>query len=341
MVNAINKPTIIKHMFDNMKHMFYYSAMTWLILIHQIPAKPTYLRAKIWRRLQQVGAIPIKQAVYVMPDTEQNFEDLGWIAKEITDRSGEAVILNAKLLEGLTDKQVVELFKKARRTDYEKILAEARTLLNSYHSKGTTDSLLSECKAGLRRLTKSFNKTVGIDFFPGAEQSKTEAYLTEMETIFHKPGANDGAQVVEKNTLSGHTWVTKSNVYVDRMASAWFIKRFVDTQASFKFITGTQYQPREGELRYDMQEAEYTHQDNYCTFEVLVKTFCPDDRGLGQIAKLIHDIDLKDELFDLPETPGFRIVLDAIVAASSNDLKRIEQAGAILDGLMINYTNKR
>ncbi len=310
------------------------------MLIHQIPAKPTYLRAKTWRRLQQVGAIPIKQAVYAMPDTEQNLEDLGWIAKEITDRGGDAFILNASLIEGLTDNEVVEIFKKARRKDYKKILTDAQTLLNTYNINKTKDSVLSDSKTALRRLIKSFNKTVEIDFFPVAEQSQTETYLTEMETIFHKHSTKGAAQAVGDNTFSGYTWVTKCNVYVDRMASAWFIKRFVDTDASFKFIKETRYQPKDKELRYDMQEAEYTHQEELCTFEVLVNTFCPDDRGLRQIAKLVHDIDLKDDMFELPETSGIQAVLDAIVITNTDDIKRIEQAGALLDGLMINYTNK-
>ncbi len=118
--------------------------MTWLMLIHQIPAKPICLRAKIWRRLQQVCAIPIKQAVYVMPDTEQNLEDQGWIAKEITDRGRDAFILNARFIEGLTDNQVIELFKKAKRKNYGKILTKTQTMLNSYNTEETNDLLLSD-----------------------------------------------------------------------------------------------------------------------------------------------------------------------------------------------------
>ncbi len=312
--------------------------MTWLILIHQIPAKPTYLRAKTLRRLQQIGAIPIKQAVYVMPDTERNLEDLGWIAKEITDQSGEAVILNANLIEGLTDKQVVELFEKARRKDYERIIEEAQTLLDSYHAD-RSDSHLSDCKATLKKLTKLFNKTVEIDFFPVPEQAKTETCLTEIETIFNSTDTDVIEMPVHKR-FSKYTWVTGSNVYVDRIASAWFIKSFVDKDATFKFIKETHYHNKDKEIRYDMREAEYTHQGNMCTFEVLVQTFCPHDRGLKHIAKLIHDIDLKDDCFNLPETSGIHAVLDAIVATNKDDIDRIKQAGAIFDGLMINYKSK-
>lgn len=314
--------------------------MNWLSLIHQIPAKPTYSRAKIGRRLKQVGAIPIKQAVYVLPNTEQCLEDLSWIAKEIIDQGGEAILLDVSFLHGLTDKQVICLFEKARRADYENVLNEARALMSSYHSRENGESLLSDCKTELRRLKKSFNRILDIDFFPLPEQTKTEAYLDEMETIFHEPVENGEIQAAKGEKMSGCIWVTKRNVYVDRMASAWFIMRFVDKRASFKFIDQTLYQPEKNELRFDMREAEYTHQGEMCTFEVLAQTFCPHDRGLMQIAKLIHDIDLKDDSFDLPEKAGIQALIDSIVATNNDDLKRIELASAIFDGLLINYTNK-
>ncbi len=315
--------------------------MIWLILIHQIPAKPSYFRAKIWRRLQQIGAIPIKQAVYAMPNTDQCFEDLNWIAKEINDRGGEAIILSASLLEGLMDDQVVHLFKKARQADYGKILDEARTIMEVYHSEEMSDPVLLDCRAGLRKLKKSFTATVNIDFFPLPEQAQTEAYLDEMETIFHRPKAKETVQFTKDVNFSGCTWVTKCNVYVDRIASAWLIKRIIDNTASFKFIKETHYEPNENEFRFDMREAEYTHQGDLCTFEVLVETFCPEDRGLQQIAKLVHDIDLKDDSFGLPETAGIHAILDSIVATTVDDHKRIELATTIFDGLLTNYSIKK
>lgn len=315
--------------------------MTWLILIHQIPAKPSYFRAKIWRRLHQIGSIPIKQAVYAMPNTDQCLEDLSWIAKEIKDQGGEAIILNASLLEGLTDDQVVHLFKKARQVDYGIILEEARSFMDAYHSEEMSDPVLLDYKAGLRKLIKSFAATVNIDFFPLPEQAQTEAYLDEMETIFHRPKGKDTVPVAKGVTFSGCTWVTKCNVYVDRMASAWLIKRFIDNTASFKFLKKTHYQPSENELRFDMREAEYTHQGDMCTFEVLAQTFCPQERGLKQIAKLIHDIDLKEDSFALPETAGIHAILDSIVATTSDDHKRIELASTIFDGLLTNYSTKK
>lgn len=320
--------------------MCYFSMMTWLLLIYQIPAKPSYFRAKIWRRLQQTGAISIKQAVYAMPNTEQCLEDLGWIAKEIDDRGGEAIILNATLLEGLSDEEVVHLFNQVRQADFSKILDEARALMDAYHTEDMSDRVLLDYRIRFRKLKKSFTATVNIVFFPVPELTQTEAYLDEMETIFHRPTQKDTVQVAHDVSFSNCTWVTKCNIYVDRIASAWLIKRFIDHSASFKFIDETPYKPLPKELRYDMREAEYTHQRDLCTFEILVETFHPQNRGLNQIAKLIHDIDLKDNSFGLPETAGIHAILDSIVATTSDDHKRIELATPIFDGLLTNYSTK-
>ena len=100
----------------------------WLLLIHQLPPKPDYFRVKIWRRLQQVGAVAIKQSVYVMPRTEQAYEDLNWILKEVLEGGGEASLSEAAFLEGVTDDDVIGMFRAARAADYDRIIADARSL---------------------------------------------------------------------------------------------------------------------------------------------------------------------------------------------------------------------
>lgn len=309
--------------------------MNWLLLIHQIPAKPSYFRAKIWRRLQQVGAVPIKQAVYVMPCTEQASEAFGWIAKEITESGGEAVLLEAAFRDGLTDEQVINLFQKARREDYQKILLEADVVMETWNSSESRENLIVECKASLSRLRKALGDLKEIDFYPGNEQSQVEAVLVDMETIFRRPVVYaDPVSTKDSSELVGKTWVTQANVYVDRMASAWFIQRFIDTSAKLKFIKGPRYQALDGEIRFDMMEAEYTHQGELCTFEVLARTFAGEEPALQQLARIIHDIDLKDDAFGLAETPGVKALFDGIVAAESDDMRRVERASAMLDELL-------
>lgn len=308
--------------------------MNWLLLIHQIPAKPSYFRAKIWRRLQQVGAVPIKQAVYVMPCTEHASEALGWIAKEIIESGGEAVLVEAEFRDGLTDEQVIDLFQKARREDYQKILEEAETVRRAWNSSESSDALLIDCKESLSKLRKAFGDLKEIDFYPGNEQSQVEAFLVDMETILRRPAAHPAPlRVKDSKALVNKAWVTQANVYVDRMASAWFIRRFIDSSAKLKFVKGSRYKPQEDEIRYDMVEAEYTHLGELCTFEVLVQAFAREEPALQQLAKIIHDIDLKDDAFGLAETPGIKALFDGIVSAESDDSGRVARASAMLDEL--------
>ncbi|MCG8565790.1 MAG: chromate resistance protein [Desulfobacterales bacterium] len=314
--------------------------MPWIILIHQIPAKPTYFRAKIWRRLHKIGAVAIKQAVYVMPETEQSVEDLGWVAKEIMESGGEAVLLKGKLMEGLTNAQVIDLFQSARQTDYEKIMAQARELNKEIQANPKGDTVHAGFKIQLNKLKKQWMAVAAIDFFPTPTQTQVEERLSQLETLLRQSLEAKPLSKRRETNPRGKIWVTRSNVYVDRMASGWFIQRFIDPEAQFKFVPQNQYFPLEGEIRFDMVEAEYTHRGNCCTFEVLVDQFCPGNPGLVEMGKIIHDIDLKDEAHGLPETAGIHALFDAIVSMEEADPKRIEQIGIVLDGLLVNFSNR-
>ena len=307
--------------------------MNWHLLIHQIPAKPSYFRAKIWRRLQKIGAVPIKQAVYVMPCTDRSREDLGWVAKEIIESGGDAVLVEATFLEGLSDEQVVELFASARQADYEKLLHEISALSADWHLSAGNEITALECNSTLRKLRKTYTDVQKIDFFSGSGQALVEASLASLETNLR--GAKNLYQDKPDHAkvLKGKTWVTRANIYVDRMASAWFIRSFIDKEATFKFVPGNRYQPQENELRFDMMEAEFTHINEQCTFEVFAKIFAENDKALGRIAQIIHDIDVNDDAFELEETAGIKALFDGIVAAEQSDAKRIERASALLNDL--------
>lgn len=319
--------------------------MNWLLLIHQIPAKPSYLRAKIWRRLQQAGAVPLKQAVYALPLQEENRELLTWIAQEIVAGGGEAMLLEAQLLSGLDDDQVSELFRQARRADYERVLAEARQLRSNWQERRPdSDATIREFRAALGNLRKSLAAIVAIDFFPITEGNQAEIALAELETAVRQGGLASSAiahAAPDPAELRGKIWVTRANVYVDRLASAWFINRFIDPEAKFKFIQTAQYAPGPKEIRFDLSEAEFTHEGNRCTFEVLVARFAAGDQALAQLAGLIHDIDLHDDAFGCPETEGVHALLDGIVATTADDATRITSGGAIFDSLLAYFQTSR
>ncbi|MEW6500008.1 MAG: chromate resistance protein ChrB domain-containing protein [Thermodesulfobacteriota bacterium] len=310
--------------------------MEWLLLIHQIPAKPAYFRVRVLRRLQQLGAIAVKQSVYALPAGEQAREDFTWLVKEITAKGGEAVLVEARFLEGMADRQLVALFGEARRREYETILAEAGELKRKWRqADGAGIDSAAEQRAAVARLRKAFGGIAAIDFFPGPEQAHAEAALTELENLLRQPQDHrDDGKAGEGTPPLGRTWVTRRGVYVDRMACAWLIKRFIDPGATLKFVDDSRYRPAAAEIRYDMGEAEYTHEGSRCSFEVLVDRFGLADPAMTKIAAIIHDIDLKEEAFGLPETPGVKALFDGIAAAAADDADRVDRAGAVLDDLL-------
>src|SRR5690242_12973561 len=137
---------------------------SWLLLIHQLPAKPAYARVKVWRRLQALGAVTVKGSVYALPANAETQEDFAWLAKEIVEEGGEAMICEAALVEGLSDHEMQGLFDQARDEDYAKIAVEAREVA-ARRSDDTTDRELAEMATQAGRLRKQLDAVIAIDFF--------------------------------------------------------------------------------------------------------------------------------------------------------------------------------
>ena len=127
--------------------------------------------------------------------------------------------------------------------------------------------------------------------------------------------------------------MTRTGIHVDRMASAWLIRRFIDPDARFKFVSGKTYRPAARELRFDMFEAEFTHEGDRCTFEILIDRFGLGEAALHCIAEIIHDIDLKDAKFDRPETTGIEHLIAGISMGQTKDEVRLERGSALFDDL--------
>jgi len=127
---------------------------------------------------------------------------------------------------------------------------------------------------------------------------------------------------------------------VDRIASAWLIRRFVDPEARFKFVRGQRYAPEAGELRFDMFEAEFTHEGERCTFEVLLRRFGIEDAALGPLAEIVHDIDLKDSRFSRPEAPGMDRLIAGIAMRHKDDDARLRDGAAVLEALYEYFKRK-
>ncbi len=306
----------------------------WLLLIHQIPPKPNALRVKIWRRLQQVGAVAIKQSVYVMPFSEQSQEDLSWTLKEIVAGGGDGSIGNVRFVEGLADEQVIALFQTARKSDYQKIIQDANTLLTDW-SAGELDPQDPAVRgtAQVSRLQRRLDEVAAIDFFRAPERGTAEILIQDLTARLSGQPSNENAAMHTLEGLRGKTWVTRRNLFVDRIACGWLIRRFVDQSAVFIFVDADTYTPAPDQVRFDMFDGEYTHEGDRCTFEVMVQRFGLQHRGLVPLAEVIHDIDLKDTRYDRVETAGLNALLTGLAASQPDDDRRMTLGMQLVENL--------
>ena len=312
----------------------------WLLLFHQIPPEPATLRVRVWRRLQSIGAVSVKNSLYVLPDHEERHEDLRWIQQEIVEAGGDATICEARLLEGLSDDEVRALFVKARSTDYGSVVDEAQPLRRALARPHAVDGAArKELEAQLGKLQRRLREIGEIDFFPSPARAEAERLIEELSRKLAATQARAAEATAGPNgrpgvsELHARTWVTRTGIHVDRIASAWLIKRFIDRQATFKWVPPKGYVPERGELRFDMFEAEFTHEGNLCTFEVLVRHAELDDPALRALAEIIHDIDLREDAYARPETAGVRGSITGLCAANRDDEARLRVGSELFDGL--------
>ncbi len=317
----------------------------WLLLIHQIPPKPNYFRVKIWRRLQRLGAVAVKNSVYVLPKSDQAQEDFQWILREIVEGGGEATLCEARFVEGLSDEQIEELFQAARILDYQQIAEEIRRIAKSLPANLTSqDDRRGQADTDIDRLKRRLAEVVAIDFFGAPGREAAEGLISGLEARLHPvgsgtPGATPAKARLEE--LRGRTWVTRRGIHVDRMASGWLIRRFIDPEARFKFVPARGYKAESGELRFDMFEAEFTHEGDCCTFEVMIGRLELTDSALRPIAEIVHDIDLKDSKFGRQETTGIDRLIAGIAMAHKDDDTRLTRASAVFDDLYEYFKRKR
>jgi phosphotransferase system HPr-like phosphotransfer protein len=206
----------------------------WLLLLHQLPAKPAYFRVKIWRRLEVLGAVAVKRAVYALPATEQSQEDFAWLRREIVDGGGEALVCEARLIDGLTDADVREMFNAARDADYQDIVKELRTLAAELTGTVPAEALAS-ARMQVARLAARHAQIVSVDFFGANGRQAVDGLLAGLQDRLKEESMPKEAESrpVRPTDLKGHVWVTRQGIYVDRIGCAWLIRRFIDQEARF------------------------------------------------------------------------------------------------------------
>src|SRR5580765_3619138 len=290
----------------------------WLLLIHQIPPKPDYFRVKVRRRLQRLGAVALKNSVYLLPRRSETREDFEWLAREIQAEGGEATLCRGALLAGTSDDEVETMFRTERDTDYAAIERDARALAG--RGEPTEDELA--------RLRRRLEETERIDWFDAPGRAAAERALAGAASSPAPEAAEAGGSPVR-----GATWGTRTGIKVDRISSAWLIRRFIDPAARFKFVPAKGYRPAAGELRFDMFQGEYTHEGDRCTFETLLLRFGLTDPALRALGEIVHDVDCKDEKFGRAEAAGIASLIGGLVLAYPDDAERLERGVAVFEGL--------
>ena len=274
--------------------------MSWLLLLHQIPPQPPYFRAKVLRRLTQLGALPIKNSAYLLPENDDTTEDFEWVRREISEQGGDAWLFRSEILSGLSNDSIRESFRALRSPDYVSLIAAAGALQKQVRSITDPDA---NHETEWRKLKRRFEEIRRIDFFGAPEFEEAEKVMNEIDGKLHAKTTKPISRPLPTQ-IKGRIWVTRRGVKVDRIASAWFIRRFVDPAAKFLFVDPASYTPQPDHLRFDMFEGEFTHENDMCTFEVLVRWSGLSDAGLNGVAEVVHDIDLKMADISAMKLPG-------------------------------------
>ncbi|HKF72541.1 MAG TPA: chromate resistance protein ChrB domain-containing protein [Stellaceae bacterium] len=315
---------------------------SWLLLLHQLPPEPAYFRVKIWRQLQGLGAVALKNSVYALPARDDTREDFQWLLRAIVEGGGEGTLVEARIVDGFSDPELEALFQAARDADYQEIAEEARKLGKLVGAMKKSSSASAELQNAVRRLRRRLNTVIAVDFFGAAGQQSANGLVAALEARLREaPPERETATPAETESYKGRIWVTRQGVHVDRIACAWLIRRFIDADARFKFVNAKSYKREPGELRFDMFEAEFTHEGERCSFEVMLERFGLVDPALSAIAELVHDIDLKDEKYDRPETSGLAHLILGLCMGERDDETRIARGGQLFDYFYDYFRRKR
>ncbi|MBI3119226.1 MAG: chromate resistance protein [Candidatus Hydrogenedentes bacterium] len=278
----------------------------------------------------------IKNTVYILPKREETIEDFQWLLKEIQREGGEGVVCDAGLVEGLADADIIRLFNAQSDASYANLSRQARKLLNQMKAGPNAGKDTRRWEAESAKLRKNLQRIAEHDFFKVKGGHTARSILGDVDRRLAAVSEQEANTMTLKGTtesFAGRTWVTRANIFVDRMASAWLIKRFIDTSARFKFVDAETYRPRPNELRFDTYEGEFTHRGDQCTFEVLCDAFKLHEPALAQLAEIIHDIDLKDAKYAREEAAGIALVLRGIRATFRTDIERLGKAKEVFDTL--------
>jgi len=316
-------------------------AREWLLIFYSVPSHPVSNRMKIWRKLAKAGAVQLKGAVYILPATDEHEEFLQWLIGEVKSMGGDGAFVRSAEIQSIDESDIRQLFLSQAEQEYRGFGRKFEPLERKVQSirKGAKHDENARLAEHAGKLARELDDIQRRDFFSspvGVEMTKRMQFLKAGLKGLGGHGAEPTGSVTPKRAADyqGRTWLTRKKPFIDRMASAWFIKRFVDTKAGFKFISESDLASvGANAATFDMPSGEFTHIGDLCTFEVLVKSFAVRDKAVRKIAEIVHDLDVKDDKYGNPEATGVEEILMGIRKTAKNDGDALERGMAVFEML--------
>jgi hypothetical protein len=293
----------------------------WLLLMFSLTAKQASQRVEVWRKLRKYGSLPLRTSGYLLPTTPENQERFEWLAAAIRKYKGQASVAQVHAIDDLPSDKLKDKFIEVRSRDYEDLIRDLRKLAGkSKHEPGE-----------IARFRRRLQNIVAIDFFNSPLRSRAEALLERAAS----PGESTGIPTSGRKARKGYRdriWVTRPRPGIDRVSSAWLIRRFIDANAQFVFANNPKQHP--DAVPFDMfQGGGFGHRGDDCTFETLRKEFAIRDPRVQAVAEIIHDADLSDEKFGRAEGLGLDRVLIGWAQQGISDDELLRRGMELIEGL--------
>jgi hypothetical protein len=305
----------------------------WIGFSSSLASRPSSSqRVAVWRRLRQLGALAPAGSLYLLPASEAHAEAFSWLAQEVEEAGGRALVVEIEELHGPAEGLMVEEFRKARDEDYRKLAAEAEEAASSAPDTRREGDLetLERHRETLARLQRRLGDIARIDFFQAPEGTRAASALARLEEALGRDrDIPASVPPVAREAFVGRRWVTRPRPHVDRLACAWLIRRFVDPAAEIRYGDRAEAE----EVSFDMREAVFGHRGNHCTFEVMAASFGLDDPALASIAEIVHEIDLRDGRSERPEVAGVDRILSGWGTLGLPDAELERLGMALFEGL--------
>jgi hypothetical protein len=306
----------------------------WLTLLLSLPATPSRHRVAAWRKLRRLGAVNLRGAAWLLPESAETTELLQWLTQEVQGVRGEATLLRVDAIETMSEAQVAELFHRARAAEYQAVMQGCRDLAAQLDRQRSGRTSIEPLKARLAELKRELDRIASIDYLKSPLGARARALWESADARVRKLEARPASGRGRRHAAlppAGSTWVTRPRPHIDRIASAWLIKRFIDDQARFAFADPADASKKG--IPYDILGVEFGHHGEDCTFETLVRRFGLKDRRLKALAEIVHEADLRDGKFTRPEAAGVDLALKGLAATHHDDHELLERGMAVFDGL--------